>query len=219
MFPDSTGGGRPLVKICGITNAADARASIDAGADVLGINCFRGSKRYVDIFAAASWLSDLPLTTRNIAVVVNPTWEEATELAGLPFIGALQLHGTESQAFCARLAAAGIPFGKALPATDENAIAAAPLFSTATVVLDSSKSGQFGGTGTTFPWARAREVAAAHPELRVVVAGGLTPENVAEAVRTVRPFGVDVTTGVESSAGRKDHAKLRAFIEAARAAA
>ena len=152
-------------------------------------------------------------------MLVDPSWEEAVAIASLPGIAALQLHGRETPAFCAKLASTGIRFGKAISATDPAGLAAARLFSTQTIVLDSMHGAQFGGTGTTFPWGVARDLAAAHPALRVVVAGGLTPENVGEAVRMARPFGVDVTGGVESSPGRKDHGRMRAFIEAAKSAA
>lgn len=218
MFAHADRDGRLRVKICGITNAADAEAAVELGADALGINCYRGSKRYVDIYSAAAWLRELPAAVGNVAVLVNPTLEEASAVAALSCVSALQLHGSETQAFCASLATKGIRFSKALAATNRTALAAASLFSTPTVVLDTARGAEFGGTGLTFPWALAREVADAHPELRVIVAGGLTPENIVEAIRTARPFGVDVTTGAESSPGRKDHGKMRAFIEAARSA-
>jgi phosphoribosylanthranilate isomerase len=102
--------------------------------------------------------------------------------------------------------------------TGPDSLAAVPDFFTATVLLDSGGEGEFGGTGRRFPWDLARRFVEANPELQVVLAGGLTPENVGEAIATVRPFGVDVTTGVESSPGRKDYGRLRAFIAAARAA-
>ncbi len=219
MFANGAADGRLRIKICGITNAADARAAIAFGADALGINCYRGSKRWIDIEAAADWLMEMPSAVNKVAILVNPTWEEVAAIAAWPFIDAVQLHGSETPAFCAQVAAAGIRFAKALVATDASTIAAAPLFSTDFVVLDSARGAEFGGTGVTFRWEIARHVASAHPELRVVVAGGLDAGNVAEAVRLARPFGVDVTSGVESSAGRKDHEKMRAFIDAAHSAA
>jgi phosphoribosylanthranilate isomerase len=91
-----------------------------------------------------------------------------------------------------------------------------PDFFARTVLLDSAAAGEFGGSGRTFPWKIARDFVQAHPHLRVILAGGLTPENLAKAVALVRPFGVDVTSGVESAPGRKDHARMRAFIAAAR---
>jgi phosphoribosylanthranilate isomerase len=112
----------------------------------------------------------------------------------------------------------GIRFEKALPVTGPDSLIDVPDFFTGRVLLDSSLPGEFGGSGRTFPWELARRFIEANSELQVILAGGLTPENVAEAIRIVRPFGVDVTTGVEASAGRKDHALLRGFINAAREA-
>lgn len=206
-----------LVKICGITNAEDARIAIDAGADALGFNLWPKSKRYVDLRQARHWIEALPQTVNKIAILVDPSLDEALAVSALPFITGLQLHGRETPRFCARLAAEGIRFGKALPATDEVACNSASSFSTATIILDSISGGNFGGTGTAFPWTIAAAFVAAHRDLRVVLAGGLTPANVVEAVRVVRPFAVDVTSGVEASPGRKDARLLRSFIDAARA--
>jgi phosphoribosylanthranilate isomerase len=111
----------------------------------------------------------------------------------------------------------GIGFEKALPVTDPDSLANMPDFFTPSVLLDSGGAGEFGGSGRTFPWEIARDFVLSRPHLRVILAGGLTPGNVAEAVAMVRPFGVDVTSGVESAPGRKDYARLRDFIAAARA--
>jgi phosphoribosylanthranilate isomerase len=206
---------RPRVKICGITNAADARAAIEFGADALGFNFFSGSKRYLPV-TAAEWIAELPAEIVKVAVLVNASWDEAVAVAGLPFIDALQLHGMETPEFCQRLAEKGIQFAKATPVATVRPLRDTPEFFTRTLILDSSEAGEFGGSGRTFPWETARDFVQANPGLRVILAGGLTPENVARAVDFVRPFGVDVTTGVESSLGRKDHGLLRAFIAAAR---
>jgi phosphoribosylanthranilate isomerase len=217
MFGEDTEpSSRIRVKICGITNAADALAAIDCGADALGFNFFPGSKRYLDIHSAESWLVELPAAVVKVAVLVNPTWAEAIKLAELPVIDALQLHGNESPAFCEKLAKRGIRFAKALPVNDRDSLREIPHFFTETILLDSSSPRGFGGSGETFPWAWGRRFVENHLNLKVILAGGLTPENVAEAVRQVGPFGVDVSTGVESSPGRKDRARLRAFITAAR---
>jgi phosphoribosylanthranilate isomerase len=212
---DDRPAGKPRVKICGITNAADAEAAIEFGADALGFNFFRGSKRYVPLEAAYEWMAKLPAEIAKVAVVVEPNLDEAVSLGLLPFISALQLHGHETPDFCRKLAEEGIRFAKALPVTTPDSLCDLPRFFTRTVVLDSARTGEFGGSGRTFPWEIAREFVEANPDLRVILAGGLTPENVAAAVSAVRPFGVDVTSGVESSQGRKDHGLLRAFIAAA----
>lgn len=212
---DDRPAGKPRVKICGITNAADAEAAIEFGADALGFNFFRGSKRYVPLEAAYEWMAKLPAEIAKVAVVVEPNLDEAVSLGLLPFITSLQLHGRETPDFCRKLAEEGIRFAKALPVTTPDSLRDLPRFFTRTVVLDSARTGEFGGSGRTFPWEIAREFVEANPDLRVILGGGLTPENVAAAVSAVRPFGVDVTSGVESSQGRKDHGLLRAFIAAA----
>jgi len=207
---------RIRVKICGITNLADALAAIECGADALGFNFFPGSKRYIDIFAALDWMAGLPRKVRKVAVLVNPSEAQALQFAEFPFIDALQLHGAESPGFCRVLAERGITFAKALPVIDENSLRDVPSFSTRTVVLDSRSAKGFGGTGQPFPWVLARRFIDAYPKLNVILAGGLTPENVVDAVRQVRPSGVDVTSSVEASPGRKDFVRLKAFIDAAR---
>jgi phosphoribosylanthranilate isomerase len=205
------------VKICGLTTPQDAAAAIEFGADALGFNFFPGSKRYLRMEAAREWIASLPGNVEKVAILVNPSWEEAKAAATTAGITALQLHGMETPEFCRRLREARIRFEKAVPVTGPDSLANIPDFFTTSVLLDSSGAGEFGGSGRTFPWDIARDFVLAHPHLRVILAGGLTPENVAEAVATVRPFGVDVTSGVESSPGCKDHARLRDFIAAARA--
>ena len=204
------------VKICGLTTPQDAAAAIEAGADSLGFNFFRGSKRYLPPEKAAAWIADLPSNLEKVAILVNPSWDEATAAAAMVGITALQLHGTETPEFCRRLLESGIRFAKALPVSGFDSVANLPDFHTTTVLLDSGTGGQFGGSGRAFPWSVARDFVRARPELRVILAGGLTPENVASAVAAVRPFGVDVTSGVESSPGRKDHRRMGDFVAAAR---
>jgi phosphoribosylanthranilate isomerase len=206
--------GRVFVKICGITNEADAKMAIEAGADALGFNLVPRSKRYVQIDRAASWVDKLPRDVCKVAVMADPDWEDACRISQLPFLDALQLHGSESPEFCRRLAGAGIPFAKAVPVNASKSLAALPNYFTDTIILDSCAGGTFGGTGKPFPWKFAPEFVRHHPRVTVILAGGLTPQNVAEAVRLVRPRGVDVTTGVEASPGRKNASQVRAFIEA-----
>jgi len=209
-------GGRIFVKICGITNELDALAAIEAGADALGFNLVPQSKRYIDIEKAASWIDKLPRDICKVVVMADPNWEDACRIGQLPFLDALQLHGGESPEFCRRLADAEIPFAKAVPVTASKSLADLPNYFTDTMILDSSAGGAFGGTGKPFPWKFAPEFVRHHPRITVILAGGLNPENVAEAVSVVRPRGVDVTTGVEESPGRKDHSLIRAFVQAAR---
>jgi phosphoribosylanthranilate isomerase len=205
------------VKICGLTTPQDAAAAVEFGADALGFNFFPGSKRYLRMEPAGEWIASLPGNVEKVAILVNPSWDEAKAAATTAGITALQLHGAETPEFCRRLSEARIRFEKALPVTGPASLANMPDFFTPSVLLDSAGAGEFGGSGRTFPWEIARDFVLSHSYLRVILAGGLTPENVAEAVAIVRPFGVDVTSGVESAPGRKDHARLRDFIAAARA--
>lgn len=219
MFGGDAGDpGRLRIKICGITNAADAEAAIEFGADALGLNCYPGSKRYLELASAADWITHLPAEVSKVAVLVNPAFEEAIAIARLPFINGLQLHGAETAEFGARLLEQGVHFAKALPVVEPNSLENVPFYGTDWLVLDSEGAGSFGGSGKSFPWAIAGRFVEAHPQYRVILAGGLTPENVAQAVKEVRPFGVDVTTGVERSPRLKDRGRLQAFIEAARQA-
>ncbi len=213
---DAADPGRLRIKICGITNAADAEAAIEFGADALGLNCHPGSKRYLELASAADWIARLPAEVSKVAVLVNPDFAQAAAIARLPFITGLQLHGAETAGFCARLVEHGIRFAKALPVADSSSLEDLASYGTDYLVLDSASAGSFGGSGKTFPWRVAQRFIEAHSQYRVILAGGLTPENVVQAVKEVRPFGVDVTTGVENSARLKDRGRLRAFIEAAR---
>lgn len=219
MFAGSLkSGGGLFVKICGITTEADAVAAIEAGADALGFNVVPQSKRCIDLDAAAGWLAKLPKETWKVAVTADPNWEDACRIGRRPFIDALQLHGKESRDFCRRLRDAGIPFAKAVPVTGSKSLADLPDYFTDTMILDSKTAEGFGGTGKPFPWKFAPEFVRNHPKINVILAGGLNPENVTEAVRLVKPRGVDVTTGVEVAPGRKNPDLVRAFIDAARRA-
>lgn len=212
---ESEAKGHLWVKICGITNSIDALAAIDCGADALGFNLVPRSKRYIDIDSAAHWIGELPGRVVRVAILADPTFEEAIRIAKLPFIDLLQLHGGESPAFCQRMAKRGIQFAKAIPVSDKTTEQDLLLFGTSTIVLDSISEGRFGGTGQTFSWAKARQIVRSSQNLSIILAGGLTSENVGAAVAEVRPFGVDVTSGVESSSGQKDHERMRAFVQAA----
>jgi phosphoribosylanthranilate isomerase len=203
------------IKICGITNLTDALDAIECGADALGFNLFPGSSRFVEINIAGEWIAKLPSDIRKVAVMVDPTLAEAIRTAQFPFIDSLQLHGNESAEFCSELAKRGVSFTKALPMRDEMSLRQPCRFSTESILLDSGRAESFGGSGQTFPWSLARRFIEAHPEFQVILAGGLTPENVAEAIGLVRPAGVDVTSGVEAGFGRKDRRLLEAFISAA----
>ena len=219
MFgPSEPADDKTRVKICGITNVDDALAAIEAGADALGWIFFSGSKRFIAPQRAMAIIRSLPKQVRHVAVVVNPSLDDAIALADSGAFAALQLHGSETAAFCNELRGRGIRFAKAVAVTRDAATETLAGFATDIVVLDSATKGQFGGTGRALPWEAARELRERNASIRIILAGGLTPENVANAIRVVRPFGVDVTTGVEAAPGRKDHARLRSFVVAARSA-
>jgi phosphoribosylanthranilate isomerase len=203
-----------FVKICGITNPADAEAAIVAGADALGFNFWPGSERYLEPAAAADWIRELPDTIIRVAVVANPTPVFAKEIAAIGGIDLLQLHGAESPDFCLRLVESQIQLWKAIAMIGRNM--PLPDFHTNRLLLDTGVGWKFGGTGTSFPWSWARDLIVANPAREFILAGGLSPENVTEAVNQVRPFGVDVASGVETRPGRKDIYRIRDFITAAR---
>src|SRR3984893_2130565 len=141
---------RIRVKICGITNLADALAAIDCGADALGFNFYPGSRRYIDIEIARDWIDKLPGDVCKVAVLVDPSLDQAIQVNELRFIDALQLHGQESPEFCRGLAEKRIRFAKALRVTGESSLVDVPSYHTSILVLDSMTCGKFGGTGRTF---------------------------------------------------------------------
>jgi phosphoribosylanthranilate isomerase len=209
---------RLRVKICGLTNEPDARAAIDAGADALGFNFWPGSKRYVPPDSALEWIARLPNDVTRVAVAVDPALEQAVAWLETPGIDALQLHGSETPEFCAQLLSKGYRLIKAIRVMkNEAALAEALRFpESIPLLLDAFRDGEPGGTGETIDWEVAAKFVSRHPERRIVLAGGLTPGNVTDAIQRVRPFAVDVASGVESPGlhGRKDLSRLQAFFSA-----
>jgi phosphoribosylanthranilate isomerase len=202
-------------KLCGLTRERDLDAAVAAGTDMVGFvsEVPIETPRELSPMRAATLAARVPESVTSVLVTMPATAEEGAELAERVEPDAIQVHGcspAEVDALTERIA---IPMIAAVDATDGN------LHEYATVadalVLDSTDERGAGGTGETHDWARARAIV---PDLDipVLLAGGLTPENVANAVETVAPFGVDVSSGTERSAGEKDHAKLRAFVERAR---
>jgi phosphoribosylanthranilate isomerase len=211
----SAAAGRVRVKICGVTNEADALEAIAAGADALGFNLFSGSKRCVDLDREAGWIQALPPFVTRVAVLVNATLDEARRVAGHPAIDLVQFHGDEDGAYCGEFARVGRPFLKAVRLRDEASITSAASFSTRHLLLDTDAGGAFGGTGKLIDLKLAAECVRRHPTLKIVLAGGLSSVNVADAVRAVRPYAVDVASGVESAPRKKDRREMAAFVEAA----
>lgn len=200
-----------LIKICGITRVDDALAAVRLGADWIGFNFWPRSRRYVAPRAAAEIVAALPPSILPVGVFVDPSAAELAEVVRVSGVRAVQLHGDEPPEFCA---ASPVPVVKGIRVRDSHSLAQLATYEVAGFLLDSATPG-YGGSGTPFDWALAAEAAAAVP---VWLAGGLTPENVGEAVQRVRPHGVDVASGVESAPGVKDLAKMEAFIRAAKGA-
>ena len=201
------------VKICGITNVADALAAAEAGADALGFMFYEPSQRNLSLAAAAEIIRELPPFIARTGVFVNPTADFVRAVIATSGIDTLQFHGEEPPEFCAQF---GLPILKAFRVKDRSVLTLCAAYRDCAWLLDSHVDGALGGTGVAFDWDVAIEAVKLHP--KVILAGGLKAETVAEAVRRVRPYGVDVSSGVESSPGKKDHAKTRAFIAAAKSA-
>ena len=199
------------VKICGITSVADGLAAVEAGADMIGLMFAEKSPRLISLSTAAEISRAVSPFIVKVAVFVNPSEDLVLRAIGECGVTLLQFHGDETPEFCTQFGAMSM---KAFRVRDENSLAALPNYPTDAYLLDAYSAAARGGTGEKFNWDLA--VAAQKFGKPIFLAGGLTPENVAAAVRQVNPFGVDVSSGVESAPGRKDHAKVRAFIQAVR---
>jgi len=202
------------VKICGITNWADARRAIESGADLLGFNFVRTSPRYVTPAKARRMVKKLPGNISAVGVFENESEEAMLEIARSVGLRQLQLHGDESPAMVARLARNGERLGviKALRVKKRFRVAQLAAYGRAgAILLDGFSRKARGGTGKTFDWNVARR---AKRHGRIFLAGGLTPENVGEAIRTARPYAVDVCSGVESRPGKKDALRMRSLVRA-----
>jgi phosphoribosylanthranilate isomerase len=199
------------VKICGITRLADGLAAARLGADALGFNFWPRSRRYLAPEAAAAIVAGLPAGVTPVGVFVDPDREGLLRAIAASGVRAVQLHGDEPPELCQGLP---VPVVKGIRVKDSHSLAQLASYEVQAFLLDSATPG-FGGSGTAFDWTLAAEVAQSVP---IWLAGGLTPENVGEAVRRVRPYGVDVASGVESAPGVKDLGKVEEFIRNARKA-
>jgi phosphoribosylanthranilate isomerase len=204
--------GRVRVKICGITSREDALAAVLAGADALGFNTWEGSKRYMDIHAAGGWMGDSPAFVTRVALCINKPLEEALAIAQLPWVDALQFHGDESVEYCERFSKTGFPFIRAVRLGNAEDLEKLDGWSTSSVLVDAAVAGAYGGTGVLADMAMARKAVERFPRLNITLAGGLTPANVQEAVAAVRPYAVDVASGVEFAPGRKEAELMRVFV-------
>jgi phosphoribosylanthranilate isomerase len=195
-----------FVKVCGLTRIEDAAAAIDLGANALGFVFWPDSPRFVDPFRVRAIVAALPPFVSIVGVFVNQPAEYINGVAALARLTAVQLHGDEDPAFAASLTR---PVIKAVTGAAAGFNGAWP--ARVTLLVDAHDPARRGGTGALADWAGAAAVARSR---RVLLAGGLTPDNIGEAVARVRPFGVDVSSGVESSPGIKDRNRMNAFFEA-----
>lgn len=216
------------IKICGITNPEDARVAADAGADALGFNFFAGSKRYINFLAAKKLIESGSLDCAKIGVFVNHTADELNEIAQAVGLDVVQLHGDQPPSYLLdverrfpilrvyRIGESGF-----VPLKTDLLMCAKFGREPDAILLDALAPTEYGGTGRRLDWTTLADriellnFDRVEP-LRLILAGGLTPDNVAEAIRFVRPYGVDVASGVESIPGRKDPEKVRAFVAEAR---
>jgi phosphoribosylanthranilate isomerase len=202
-----------LVKICGITNWLDAKAACDAGADMLGFNFYQKSLRRVSTVEAATMRAKLPSGVQAVGLFVNANPVEINSLHGFVRFTAAQLHGDETPSIVSEVSRT-VPVIKAFRVAADFPLSSLDKYHDAfAFLLDGSRSGQFGGTGASADWNVARRAVAAH---RIILAGGLTPENVGAAIRSVRPYAVDVASGVETKPGKKDHARIKEFVDEVR---
>jgi len=203
------------IKFCGITNLDDADAAVEAGAWALGMILWPGSKRRCRTVEAARIAAVHRRRAELVGVFVNPTLDHVVTAADEIGLSILQFHGDEGPAFCAEAGRrSGCRVIKAARVRSGAEIQALAPFHTDFHLLDAYVKGTPGGTGETFAWELARRHGPTRSRVPVILAGGLTAENVAEAIATVHPYAVDVAGGTESAPGIKDHDKLRAFAEA-----
>ncbi|MGE0756807.1 MAG: phosphoribosylanthranilate isomerase [Pirellulaceae bacterium] len=211
------------IKICGVTTPKDAQFVALAGADAVGLNFYAKSPRFIDLPTAEAIVKSMPARLARVGVFVNSPAELVTEYADRLNLQWLQLHGDEPPEFLAALSGRDVlrsfPFtGSVQPIIDYlntcrhlNALPRA-------ILIDASHSGEYGGTGTEVDWQQLSEVRSDLGDLPLVLAGGLTPFNVAEAISAVRPDAVDAASSVESRPGSKDLLLVRAFVTAAKRA-
>lgn len=200
---------RVRVKICGIRSLEEAQAAVDAGADALGFNFWAPSPRHVSLEAASEIIASLPPFVASVGVFVNETRQTIETIASALRLDAVQLHGDESPEFCVSITT--VKTIKALRVSEGFDPQSVNDYRVSMILLDAALAGSYGGTGRTFDWSTAVECSRLAP---IILAGGLSADNVAEAIATVRPAAIDVCSGVEAEPGRKDLNKLRNFMAA-----
>lgn len=196
------------VKVCGITNSDDAQVAVEAGADAIGFVFYDKSPRYIKPSAAREIISSLPRQVKAVGVFVDENENIIRQIAEESGIRLFQFHGNEPPQLVGKFNAI-----KAIRVKEKGELKRMQDYKAGAFLLDAFSETLYGGTGATFDWEIAKEAAKSG---RVIIAGGLTPENVADAIKMAKPYGVDVSSGVESSPGKKDHNKVRKFIEKAK---
>lgn len=200
------------VKICGIMNVHDAMAAAEYGADAVGFVLYKSSPRCIDLKTVKNIITQLPPFVTTVGVFADATEKEIHSTVEESGLDVIQLQGDEPADLCRRLGGRVI---KAIRIRDKFSLNRMIPYKVRAFVLDTYREGQLGGTGETFDWSLAVE---AKKFGKIILAGGLTPENVGRAIEQVRPYGVDVSSGVEERIGKKDHSKLKRFIETAKQA-
>lgn len=201
------------LKICGVTTQADADTLVALGVDALGVNFWPCSKRFLSQ-EQASWLSDLAGKILRIGVFVNESVELPLRLVREGYLDVVQLHGDETPAYAAPFRNAGIPFIKAIGVKTRADLARATDYGASAILFDAHAPGIYGGTGEVFDWEVASDFRRLHPQLPIILAGGIVPENAGLAAMSVKPTALDIASGAEISPGIKDFQKIAAFLTA-----
>ena len=202
-----------FIKICGITNLEDANAAVAAGADALGFNFYKPSPRYITPQAAREIIEQLPDHVLKVGVFVSEPMKSVRSVADESGVTALQLHGDETADYCRELARDYCVI-KTLAVSDEFKGHRAQEYQVDAIMLDTRDNSLRGGTGRSFDWSIAEQVNQFVPKL--FLAGGLSTENIEEAIQTVRPYAVDACSALEDTPGKKNHERMEAFVKLAR---
>ena len=195
------------VKICGMTNLKDVKVAVDGGVDAVGFIFYKKSPRSVTMQAVRKIVLELPPFVDSVGVFVNETAEQINKIADRCNLDRVQLHGNESPTFCKKIRRRVI---KAIRVKDIQSLKKLSDYPVSSFLLDTFSEDQYGGTGRVFDWNLAYPAKKYGP---IILAGGLTPNNVRQAIQRIQPYGVDVCSGVESQPGIKDHKKMKAFIK------
>lgn len=195
------------VKICGMTNLKDVKVAVDGGVDAVGFIFYKKSPRSVTMQAVREIVLELPPFVDSVGVFVNETAEQINKIADHCKLDRVQLHGDESPAFCKKIRRRVI---KVIRVKDIQSLKKLSDYPVSSFLLDTFSEDQYGGTGKVFDWNLAYSAKKYGP---IILAGGLTPINVRQAIQRIQPYGVDVCSGVESQPGIKDHKKMQAFLK------